>query len=78
MALSYVKVMTDNVDDRKPLAERVNELWGCLCGDKGYISDPLQRELANKGVTLITGVKKDETQSDETLDLPNAPEMIYY
>ncbi|PCS21454.1 Mobile element protein [Candidatus Enterovibrio escicola] len=32
---------------------------GCLYGDKGYISDPLDRELADKGVTLITGVKKN-------------------
>ncbi len=32
---------------------------GCLYGDKGYISDPLERELADKGVTLITGMKKN-------------------
>ncbi|PCS22382.1 Mobile element protein [Candidatus Enterovibrio escicola] len=45
---------------------------------KGYISDPLERELANKGVTLITGVKKHETQSDETLEPLDTPETIYY
>ncbi|PCS21409.1 Mobile element protein [Candidatus Enterovibrio escicola] len=39
---------------------------GCLYGNKGYISGPLEQELADKGVTLITGVKKYETQSDET------------
>uniref|UniRef100_UPI0012382060 IS982 family transposase n=2 Tax=Candidatus Enterovibrio escicola TaxID=1927127 RepID=UPI0012382060 len=53
-----VKVTTDNLDDRKPMSEMADELWGCLYGDKGYISDPLERELADKGVTLITGMKK--------------------
>ncbi|PCS23349.1 hypothetical protein BTN49_0946 [Candidatus Enterovibrio escicola] len=38
----------------------------------------MDRELADKGVTLITGVKKYETQSDKTLELPDAPEKIYY
>nr|WP_263364454.1 transposase [Candidatus Enterovibrio escacola] len=33
-------------------------MW-CLYGDKGYISNPLERELADKGVTLITGMKKN-------------------
>ncbi len=47
-----------NVDNRKPVSEIVDELWGCLYGDKGYINSPLERELADKGVTLITGMKK--------------------
>ncbi len=50
---------TTNVADRKPMSEIDDELWGCLYGDKGYISSPLERELADKGVTLITGVKKN-------------------
>ncbi|PCS22933.1 Mobile element protein [Candidatus Enterovibrio escicola] len=37
----------------------VNEIWGCLYGDKGYISGSLERELTNKGVTLITGMKNN-------------------
>nr|WP_263364200.1 transposase [Candidatus Enterovibrio escacola] len=53
-----VKVTTINVDDRKPVSEIVNELWGCLYGEKGYISGPLKWELADKGVILTTGVKK--------------------
>nr|WP_263363683.1 transposase [Candidatus Enterovibrio escacola] len=32
---------------------------GCLYGNKGYISGPLELELANKGVTPITGMKKN-------------------
>ncbi len=31
---------------------------GWLYRDKGYISDPLEQELADKGVILITGVKR--------------------
>nr|WP_190322110.1 transposase [Candidatus Enterovibrio escacola] len=73
-----VKGTANNVDDRKPISEMVDELWGCLYGDKAYISGPLDRELAEKGVTLITGIKKHETQSDETLELPDAPETLYY
>nr|WP_263363826.1 transposase [Candidatus Enterovibrio escacola] len=53
-----VKVTTVNVDDRKPISEMIDEIWGSLYGDKGYISGPLERELVNKGVTLITGGKK--------------------
>nr|WP_150140170.1 transposase [Candidatus Enterovibrio escacola] len=73
-----VKVTTANVDDRKPVLEIVDELLGCLYGDKGYISGPFERELADKGVTLITGVKKHEIKSDETLEPPDAPETIDY
>ncbi|PCS23636.1 Mobile element protein [Candidatus Enterovibrio escicola] len=50
----------------------------CLYREKGYISGSLERKLADKGVTLITGMKKHETQSDETLEPPDAPESIYY
>ncbi|PCS22809.1 transposase [Candidatus Enterovibrio escicola] len=32
---------------------------GWLYGDKGYIAGLLERELADKGVTLITGAKKN-------------------
>ncbi len=44
--------MTVNVDDRKPVSEMVDELWGV------YIAGPLEWEFADKGVTLMTGVKK--------------------
>ncbi|WP_104399763.1 IS982 family transposase [Vibrio penaeicida] len=54
-----VKVTTANVDDRKPVPAMVENLWGSLYGDKGYISGPLEQELADKGVTLITDVKKN-------------------
>nr|WP_263363551.1 transposase [Candidatus Enterovibrio escacola] len=41
-----VKVITFNVDDRKPVPAMANELWGCLYEDKAYISDPLALELS--------------------------------
>ncbi|PCS23847.1 hypothetical protein BTN49_0818 [Candidatus Enterovibrio escicola] len=50
--------MTD-VDDRKPVSEMTDRALGVLIRDKGYISGPLWRELANKGVILITGIKKN-------------------
>ncbi|PCS23588.1 Mobile element protein [Candidatus Enterovibrio escicola] len=53
-----VKVMTDKMDERKPVSEMADEIWECLYGDKGYISDALEWELAENGVTLITGMKK--------------------
>ncbi|PCS23135.1 transposase [Candidatus Enterovibrio escicola] len=49
------------MDDRKPVSEMVDELWACLHGDEGYLSDPLERELVDKGVTLITGMQKHMT-----------------
>nr|WP_263363792.1 transposase [Candidatus Enterovibrio escacola] len=54
-----VKVTTANVNNRNPVLEIGNELWGFLYGNKGYISGPLEREFTDKGVILITGVKKN-------------------
>ncbi len=54
-----VKMTTTNMDDRKPVSEMMDELCGCLYGDKGYISGLFEWELADKGVILITGVKKN-------------------
>uniref|UniRef100_UPI00374294A9 transposase n=1 Tax=Candidatus Enterovibrio escicola TaxID=1927127 RepID=UPI00374294A9 len=52
-----VKLMTTNVNDRKLVPGMANEILGCLCGDKGYIYGPLEQELADRGVTLRTGIK---------------------
>ena len=44
-----------NVDDRKPVAAFAKQLFGKLFGDKGYLSQPLARELFEQfGVELIT------------------------
>ncbi|WP_108649761.1 IS982 family transposase [Dongshaea marina] len=54
-----VKLTPANVDDRTPLPEMCEQLWGSLYGDKGYISGPLAEELADQGVTLITSIRKN-------------------
>ena len=48
-----------NVDDRQPVSEMSESLFGKLYGDKGYISQALTGELLEKGVELITTVRKN-------------------
>jgi hypothetical protein len=47
-----------NVDDRRPLPGMVKSLWGKCFGDKGYLSSRLFDELWEKGVQLITKLRK--------------------
>ena len=54
-----VKVTLGNVDDRTPVSEMCEDLWGALYGDKGYISALLQQELKEQDVTLITNIRKN-------------------
>jgi Transposase DDE domain len=48
-----------NVDDRKPVAHMVKDLWGRLFGDKGYISQPLATLLAVQDLRLVTRLRKN-------------------
>lgn len=48
-----------NVDDRRPVPRLVNELWGKLFGDKGYLSQSLRDQLRQQGVELITRLKSN-------------------
>ena len=48
-----------NVDDRKPVPFLAKDLIGKLFADKGYISNQLYEELLEKGVQLITGIRKN-------------------
>lgn len=48
-----------NVDDRKPVPQMTQALWGKLFGDKGYISQPLFEELFAQGLQLITPIRKN-------------------
>jgi hypothetical protein len=48
-----------NVDDRKPVAHMVKDLWGRLFGDKGYISQPLATLLQAHDLRLVTKLKKN-------------------
>jgi hypothetical protein len=48
-----------NVDDRKPVALMVKDLWGRLFGDKGYISQPLAALLQAQELRLVTKLRKN-------------------
>lgn len=48
-----------NVDDRKPVPHMTRQLWGKLFGDKGYISKALFNELFERGLQLVTGIRKN-------------------
>jgi hypothetical protein len=50
-----------NVDDRNMDVFKVliKNIFGKLFGDKGYISSNLFQILFNKGITLVTGIKKN-------------------
>jgi len=49
-----------NVDDRTPVKEgMLDEAWGKVFADKGYISQSLFKWLMGKGVKLVAGLRKN-------------------
>ena len=48
-----------NVDDRKPVPQMSNNLWGKLVGDRGYLSQLLFEQLFERGLQLITPLRKN-------------------
>jgi hypothetical protein len=48
-----------NVDDRRPVPELAQRLFGKLIGDKGYLSKGLLAWLLQQGVELITPIRKN-------------------
>lgn len=54
-----IKVTAGNVDDRHPVPELTTHLFGTLYGDKGYLSKSLENNLAENGVKLVTGIRKN-------------------
>jgi hypothetical protein len=54
------KVTTGNVHDTQPVEALARGLTGKLYGDKGYLSKALEANLFDKGVALITTVRKHE------------------
>nr|WP_240042351.1 IS982 family transposase [Photorhabdus khanii] len=56
--LLAVKLTSGNKDDRHPVKALVQELTGCLYGDKGYLSQALCDELKAEEITLITYLKQ--------------------
>ena len=56
-----IKITKGNVDDRKAFEEMATkrDLKGKCYADKGYISKDLFTRLYHKGLTLITGIKRN-------------------
>ena len=52
-------VTPGNVDDRKGLREMAKYIKGKLFGDKGYISKELQETLWEKGIQLVTKLRRN-------------------
>lgn len=57
--LLAVYLTPGNVDDRKPLPEMTKNLFGKLFGDKGYLSQALFEQLYERGLELITSLRKN-------------------
>ncbi len=57
--LLSVHLSPGNTDDRKPLRKMTSHLLGLLFGDKGYIDKMLFHDLYERGLKLVTGVKKN-------------------
>jgi hypothetical protein len=56
--LHNVKITQGNTDDRTPVPALVEGLQGLLFGDKGYLKAALFQELNEKGLKLVTGIRK--------------------
>jgi hypothetical protein len=57
--LLAVRLTPGNVDDRQPVPELAQTLFGKLFGDRGYLSQPLFEQLFAQGVQLITHLRKN-------------------
>lgn len=54
-----------NVDDRKPVPQFAKRLFGKLIGDKGYLSQPLLKQVHEQfGIELITPRRKNMKPSE--------------
>lgn len=47
-----------NTDDREPLPHMTQDLFGKLFGDRGYVSQKLFEQLFERGLELITTIRK--------------------
>lgn len=56
------KLTPGNVDDRKPVPEMTEGIFGNLFGDRGYISQDLFEKLYEQQLKLITRYKKNMKQ----------------
>lgn len=58
-SIVVVKITPGNVDERTVLDEITRHLKGKLFADKGYISQNLSQALYQRGLKLITGIKRN-------------------
>ena len=61
--LLAVHVTPGNTDDRKPLDVLTKNLFGKLFGDKGYLSQALFEKLFERGIELITTIRRNMKNS---------------
>lgn len=64
--LLRIRLTPGNVDDRKPIPQLCEGLFGYLFADRGYIAQWLTQTLAEKGIQLITTLKKNMKPSPIT------------
>lgn len=57
-----------NVDDRTPVEDLTRHLRGLIFGDKGYISEDVFSKLFERGLKLVTGIKKNMKNKLMTVD----------
>ena len=57
--LLNVLLTPGNVDDRTPVRELTSKMIGLLFGDKGYVDKDLFHDLHERGLKLVTGLKKN-------------------
>ena len=53
------RITPSNADDREPVPELTRGLTGKLIGDRGYISHRLFHELWERGLQLVTKIRKN-------------------
>lgn len=54
-----LKLTKGNTDDRAPIPEMAENLFGTLYADKGYISNKLTAELKEKDINLVTTIRRN-------------------
>lgn len=56
--IQSLKLTKGNVDDRAPVPSMTKAITGLLFGDKGYLKQELFDALHERGLKLVTGIKK--------------------
>jgi transposase len=61
-----LKFTEANVDDREPVLDMTDGILGKMFADKGYISKALREKLLEKGIELVTKVRKNMKTIDRS------------